>query len=230
MNDLQNRIEIAKQSNAELEKLLIDYLPFIKKQLAVIIGLEYDDKLSLAMITFINCIKQYDNDKGNFLKFVQVSIKNRMIDELRKEQRHSKKMISMQNDDSTLSSIEYSSSLLNYNHELEKQAISDEIDRLSMELKCFNIAFHELPKICPKQNRTKEQCIQIAKAIIANDKMKAMFIGQHKIPQSELAELYKISSKTIEKHRKYIVTLSVILLGEYPCISAFLPQYGKVKS
>ena len=51
---------------------------------------------------------------------------------------------------------------------------------------------------------------------------------QKKLPQAQLASALFISPKTIEKHRKYIVTLIILLSGDYPGIRAFLPQYREV--
>jgi hypothetical protein len=45
------------------------------------------------------------------------------------------------------------------------------------------------------------------------------------LAQAELAKEFGISPKTIEKYRKYIVTLSILLLGDYPGIKAYLPLY-----
>ncbi len=83
--------------------------------------MEYDDKLSVAMITFINCVRQYDSDKGNFITYVQVSIKNRIIDEIRKEQRYPKNFVSIESEEDVISSAEYRVSLSSYNNELESK-------------------------------------------------------------------------------------------------------------
>jgi RNA polymerase sigma factor len=37
---------------------------------------------------------------------------------------------------------------------------------------------------------------------------------------------FNLSERTIEKHRRYIVSLTLILSGDYPGIQAFLPRGG----
>ena len=69
MSDIAKDVLDAQQDRNRLNQLISDYLPFIKKQLSGLNGLrlEYDDMLSLAMLTFSGCVHQYSLEKGNFL-------------------------------------------------------------------------------------------------------------------------------------------------------------------
>lgn len=231
MEIIEKRLLIAKRNSDEIEQLLKDYLPFIKKQLSNFtdVDIEYDDMLSIAMLTFVNCIKQYDEGKGNFLSFSSICIKNRLIDEYRKSSKYKAKIITYDNSSNDSKIYDKVSSFSKYNKDLEKENLNNEIDSLSMELSNFNIAFMELPKICPKQNKARIRCLELAKEVTSDLEMKTTFLNNHKIPQLELAKRFNISTKTIEKHRKYIVTLIILLLGDYPSIKSFLPQYKELK-
>ena len=75
-----------------MDELIRQYLPFIKAETAKFIKripLEgHDDELSVAMFAFYEAMLSYQRGRGSFLKLASVSIRNRLIDYARKEQRH----------------------------------------------------------------------------------------------------------------------------------------------
>ena len=228
METLLERINTAKTDNKELQQLISDYMPFITKTVNDIgsMGMEFDDKISLAMICFMNCVKQYENQKGNFITFAAVCINNRIIDESRKFGRYAKKVIPLTFNDGDAQSeaIEDKVSISAYDKVRENENLADEIDILSAQLKEFGITFDSLVGVCPKQNRARKQCIQLGQYVVGNEKMREALLKNHRLAQSELARVFGLSEKTIEKHRKYIVTIAILLLGDYPMIRAFLPH------
>jgi RNA polymerase sigma factor len=229
---LLKRIVSAKKDNGELGRLIEDYMPFIKKAVsdAGNLGMEYDDRLSVAMLTFMNCVKQYETQRGGFMAFAKACIRNRLIDESRKQLRYSGRVIPLfpDNDDERPGAIEDMASISTYNLEEERKNLSAEIELLSAHIAEYGIAFKELPRICPKQERSRKQCIELGRAVASSDEMRDTLMKHRRLSQSELARKFGISEKTIEKHRKYIVTVAVLLTGDYPLIRAFLPQYKEV--
>lgn len=229
MDNLNDKIELAKTNTSILNKLITEYQPFIKKEISksVIYDLEYDDRLSIAMLVFMNCVYQYNEEKGNFLSFLSVSIKNRLIDEGRKLKRQISTIPFEQNENNEneiLSLTEEKASLYEYSKEEEQRRLKEEINVLSSILSQFHIDFSTLETICPKQKRSRHLCISLGKEIVSNEKMRLQLLKHHRISQSELAKKFKISEKTIEKHRKYIVVIAIILTGDFPSINAFLPE------
>lgn len=232
MNEIEHRLKTARTDSSEAEQLLTDYLPFIKKQISGLqhLALEYDDMLSLAMLTFVGCIKQYTENRGGFLSFCSICIRNRLIDESRKQRAYTDNVIPLylEHDENFHAAPELSASLDSYSKEQERLSLCEEIDRLNGALSSFGIRFQELPKICPKQERSRRQCLSLAVEIIHNEAYRATLLNQKKLSKQELAKSLGISAKTVEKHRKYIITLVVLLLGDYPGIRTFLPQYREV--
>lgn len=230
---LIERIETAKNDNAELERLIAEYLPFIKKTVndAGDLGMEYDDRLSLAMLSFMNSVKQYQANRGNFLAFAAACIRNRLIDESRKQIKHSGKVIPLLTTDKDGQTDEKAltrASIEAFDQKQEQENLTYELDAFSQQLGKYNISFKDLPQICPKQARARTQCIELGRFVANNAEMLKNLLIQHRLAQSELAKKFELSEKTIEKHRKYIVTIVIILTGEYPFIRAFLPQYKEV--
>ena len=228
MDALTERVYMAKAANAELERLVEDYMPFIRRTAgdAVIPDMEYDDKMSLAMLTFVNCVKQYDKHKGNFTGFAAVCIRNRLIDEGRRQMRHAGRIIPLfgDEDDSAAETPEDKAAVAAYNQERERERLLEEIEAVAGQLSVFGISFGELPKICPKQERARKQCVNIGRCVATNNIMREALFKHRRLMQSSLASQFGISEKTVEKHRKYIIAVAVIYTGDYPCIRAFLPR------
>ena len=82
----------AKKDMAAADRLIREYLPFIKTETAKYLKRPpiegNDDELSIAMIAFHEAILRYSKSKGAFLPYASVLIKNRLIDYTRKEKKH----------------------------------------------------------------------------------------------------------------------------------------------
>lgn len=223
MTELEQRVLLAKSDRTELERLLKDYLPFLKKVVLQIqnTSLEYDDMLSIAMLAFVNAIRQYDLQRGTFLSFLQLAVKSRILDECRK----AKRSWSFQ----TLSdSVEedFDSSIQEYLKEEETRCLRVEIEQLEETLQGYDIDFFELQSCAPKQVRSRKQCIDLAILLTKDDCLMGLLYKNHRLPQKELAKKGSVSIKTIEKYRKYLIAAAIILTGDYTAIRTFLPYKG----
>lgn len=222
-HELHERLLLAKTNKDELNLLVSQYLPFIKKQAADAphFGLEPEDMLSIAMLVFTNCVLQFVPERGNFFSFAAACIRNRLIDEGKKLKKQVPgSSLDMRSD---AQSAEQAASILCYNKAQEQQRICEEISLFSDELRPYGICFSELPASCPKQNRARALCLNLAQYIVRQETLLRRIKQHHKIPQQELAAQFHISAKTVEKHRKYIVALVILLTKDFPCIRAFLP-------
>lgn len=247
MDDLVVRIEAARKDALVMNGLVSDYVPLLKKEVGKFNGaLTYDEKMSLAMLVFVNCINQYSETKGNFISFLSVSIKNRLIDQVRINEKDSK-VISLNDSNHTNGNnggsennrygsnensgyVENQASLQLYKKEQEEETLRSEIQILQDELSRHSLTFSDLEKSCPKQIRSRKQCIKIAKIIINTPNMMKKFSETGRIPQAELSLLLGISVKTIEKYRKYIVALIIIHIGDYGGIKSFIPFWSDDES
>ncbi|MDR2933152.1 MAG: sigma-70 family RNA polymerase sigma factor [Oscillospiraceae bacterium] len=229
LNDLQSRILDAQNNRGEANRLVTEYLPLIKRQVSAAKSdaADYDDMLSIGMLAFLDAIYKYDPKRGAFIPYATLVIKNRLIDEYRKNSRAAGRVIPLFPDDSaekTVRSADETVSIRAYQADQERQMLAEEIDQLNNDLERHGISFQELTRICPKRARSRKQCTDLAQAVVGDEKLRADFIRNSRLPQTALAERFKLSPKTIEKHRKYIVTIIVMMLGDYPAIRTFLPK------
>ena len=231
MEELTQRIERAKTDGQELDRLVSDYLPFIKKEIGNFgaAALEYDDKLSLGMLVFMNCVKQYDKQRGGFLSYTSLCLRNRLTDEARKLGKTQGNTLPLSADDGEpTTTLEEKLSLAAYDRQLEQQALQEEIAELGAQLAVYGLSFPELAEICPRQTRSRALCARLARSVLEDGEMLAAFQARGRLPQKELARQAGVSEKSIEKYRRYIVALLVILQGNYPGIGAYIPGYREV--
>lgn len=231
MEILASRLAAAKSDRQELNHLITDYIPFIKSEVAKtpIFGMEFEDRYSLALLVFLNCVRQYDVQKGAFLPFVSVCIRNRMIDEGKKYARRRQREALPFQELSEDPQLQQSLSLFAYNADLERHSLREEIDQLALALQPFGISFDSLAKICPKQQRSRRLCMLLAQTVARDEVLRTVLLQKQRLLISELADRLEISKKTVEKYRRYIITTAVILLGDFPGIQAFLPNNKEVR-
>lgn len=226
MDELIRRLTLARTDNGELNRLISDYMPFIKSETSKtpVFGLGYDDRLSVAMLVFMGCARNYDETRGAFLPFAATCIRNRLIDEGKKHSRHQDRLIPLRPEEDFAADT----SLAAYSVEQERESLAEEIDRLSGALSEFGVALGSLSEICPKQKRSRSLCVRLAREAAGDETMRASLLKHRRLSVNALARRLGISEKTVEKHRKYIVTIALILSGDYPGIQAFLPDTEEV--
>lgn len=229
MDELTQRLALAGAENEELNSLIADYMPFIKSEVSKtpVFGLDYDDRLSLAMLVFMNCARNYESTRGAFLPFAATCIRNRLIDEGRKHQRHQEKLILLEPEEAE--HYEAAAAISAYSITQERDALAEEIDRLSDALSAFGVTLGSLSQICPKQKRSRALCVRLAREVVRDEAMRHSLRSHRRLAVAELARRFAISEKTVEKHRKYVVTIALILSGDYPGIQTFLPDAEEVR-
>ena len=232
MDTLNEQVEKAKRDAQEMNRLINAYMPFIRKTATETgaAGMDYDDRLSLAMLTFMNCVRQYKNERGNFISFAAACIRNRLIDENRRQLRYRNRETPLFSDDEDriYGTAADQASIYAYSRERERESLADEIDAFSQKLADFGIRINELPKICPKQSASRKRCVELGQFVADDGEMCESLMKNHRLAQSRLAKQFGLSEKTIEKHRKYIVTIVILLSGDFPLVKAFLPKYKEV--
>lgn len=230
---LVQRVKKAQNSKEEAEKLLEDYMPFIKKNVIKNTHhvLDYDERLNIAMMAFLKSVESYNEERGNFLAYSAKVIYHQLIDEERKELNYSSKVLLYSNqvdEEDKVTYIQEEASVAKHYIQLEHNSLIEEIDTYSKELEKFQISFYDLAKLGPKREKSRNLCYNIASLIVKNEILKKDFYKQHRIPQAQLAKFFSISLKTVEKYRKYIVAVVILMDGDYPKIQTFINKEGTI--
>lgn len=229
--DILQRVMEARKDIEAADRLIIDYMPFIKSEKAKatgrISGEDGDDELSIAMMAFHEAIESYDSGKGAFLTFAALVIKRRIIDYGRKEKKFSGhiSLSSPVNDDESVSledTIESGEDAYGDMH--DREALKHEIAELTAQLSDFGITLTDVAENCPRQERTLKACREVLFFAMKTPGLIGKLKETGKLPVSEIHRGCGVEKKTLERHRKYIVTLLLIYSNGYDSIRDHLKQ------
>jgi|GEM_PF-31402 len=191
---------------------------------------EQDDEYSVALLAFNEAIDSYSPNAGrSFLGFAETVIRRRLIDYVRKEQRHSQSVpyssFDREDEDQTIvNPIETSQALDQHDREREKDDRKHEIIEFSARLKLLGISFSDLADQAPKHADTRRMLFQIGRMAAEQARFYDAIVEKGRLPVTELAEEAGVSRKTIERNRKYIIALALLYRGDYPYIRAYITQ------
>ncbi|HYK74578.1 MAG TPA: RNA polymerase sigma factor SigI [Pseudoneobacillus sp.] len=213
-----------------LNETIDSYKPFIAKTVSSVCKRfihESDDEFSIGLIAFHEAIQKYSPERGSsLLSFAEVMIKRRVIDYIRK---HSKNQsISMdfgsqnQDDDSPSLTIENEISIDDYQKKTESELRRQEIIQFQQILKEFDLSFQDLVEQSPKHADARKNAMEIAKILVDDEALQAYLIEKKRLPIKQLEDIVQVSRKTIERNRKYIMAISLILINDYVYLKDYI--------
>ncbi|SDS16156.1 RNA polymerase sigma factor [Paenibacillaceae bacterium GAS479] len=233
-------IQKIQQGNESLrEQLIQDYRPFILKSTSRFckryIDPSRDDEFSIAMIAFNEAIHQFSPESGrSFTSFAETVIRRRLIDYVRREKRHWKSLPAGNlNQDGTLDEglqtawTRQAVSRFQLDRDADNRRL--EIEEYASELEGYGIKFTDLAGKSPKHEDSRVLLQGIALKLATEDSLWGVLVQSRRLPVKELMELGGVSRKTIERNRKYLIAVAVLLRGDYPYLSDYL-QLRKEKA
>ncbi len=118
--------------------------------------------------------------------------------------------------------LEMQVSLTEYMKEIENGNRKEEILHFQSVLAEFKITFSELAKESPKHRDTREHLIEIVKMIIKEEEMMEELFRKKKLPLKHIEPRVRVSRKTLERHRKYIIAMCIIFANNYTYILDYI--------
>lgn len=228
---LEQSVLLIQQGNRTLlNEIIENYKPFIAKTVSSVCKryiYETDDEFSIGLIAFNEAIEKYSPEKGSsLLSFSEVLIKRRVIDYIRKQSKS--QHVSM---DLTYSSLEEESpgmvivnelSLEDFRKKSDADLRKDEIVQFQTLLASFDLSFRDLVENSPKHSDARTNAIMVAKVLVENSELKNSLLEKKRLPIKELEKMVDVSRKTIERNRKYIIAIALILSSDYLYMKDYL--------
>lgn len=207
-NNLEQRVLKAKNDPGELNSLIEEYIPFIRKTAVRIVPPKaYDSFSSTAMSAFAEAVEKFRDKEGKFLGFASLVISNRVKDQIRKE--FKPREISSED-------IEIEASFE------EKSDRAIEVEMYREELYEFGIVLEELIKASPKHKTTRFKADRAAESLAGDDYLFNTFTGTARLPVKRLSEISGITEKLIEQKRKYIIARALLRQEKYSYLKEFI--------
>ena len=225
LKNLNQRVLDIQNGSENIDQFILEYRPFIKSAASKTVGRHIDDQndeMSIALLAFNEAVLSFDADKGSFLAFSGLVIRRRMIDYMRVQGRASKEIAY-----SELSEPQK----YYYDNQYEdfENPIIMEINALNEVLRKYNIDFEELVAASPKAYKTKSAMKKIIKYMVSDTEKVYEMRSKKQLPIKEICENCDVPRKLVERHRKYIVTVAEILIGDYPFLQEYISYAKEVK-
>lgn len=235
--DSEELIEEAKKGNHwAREELIKNFTPYILKVTSKVSGryvrLGEDDEVSIGLMAFNEAIDCYDCTKNiAFLSFAETVMRRRLIDFYRKEQNNSKNVplstFETDDDDNKESALYHIEAKQSTQVHIEGNLAAErkeEILEYNRQLREFGITFAELVEISPKHEDARVRAMEAA-GVIAQDRELAAYLKRKKeLPLKVLSERVDISRKTLERQRKYIIAVALIMINDYGHLKQYVQK------
>lgn len=176
-----------------------------------------DEESGIAHLALWEALQKYEPGRGTILIFIGQVVRNRLIDYKRKQSVRRR-----------FFPVPFSPFLDEAGMPVEVDAIIDEIARrqeiqmLGRALEIYGISFSDLPKASPGQERTRRQALAAAQCLASDIELKKYFEEKKMLPLALLESRYNINRKFMDRYRKYIVAISLIIMGEYTYLKEYL--------
>lgn len=222
------RVYGAKQDPSKLDALIREYIPFIRAEATRFLTrlcTDQDDEYSIAMIAFHEAILSFDRSRGAFLAYAATVIRNRLIDHRRREARH-QGHLSLHEErgagDERVLLDTIADPRDHFEESAHREATRQEIEELAAVMATFGVSFSDVADNCPRQSRTMESCAAAIAHAGADKTLLDELLRTKKLPLAALVKGSGAERKTLERHRKYILAMLLILTNGYEIIRGHL--------
>ncbi|WP_243840620.1 RNA polymerase sigma-I factor [Paenisporosarcina antarctica] len=230
--DIEELVIQAKNGDNEvLHEILLAYTPFMKKTASFVCKRyisEQDDEYSVAMYAFYEAIEHFElNKNASFLTFAHLLIRRKLIDYIRKESKRKEFSLGQMTAEheeyqDSFAILESSHSFEQFTAKQQEEERKHQIKVYESLLKPFGLSFQELVKVSPSHEDSRQTAIQIAQIIVETDEFYEILQTKKRLPMKDLESLVHVSRKTLERHRKYIVALVILLKSDLHYIKDYL--------
>ncbi|MDI6710160.1 MAG: sigma-70 family RNA polymerase sigma factor [Bacillota bacterium] len=197
----------ARAGNAEARETILGRLkPFAAQVAARVTGRhlawENDDELGVALCALNEAIDAYDPAAGaGFQSFAAQVIRRRLIDHHRREMRHRQGMVSLEE-----LSVDPAEPV-----PAEPGDLPLAVEALRQQLGLYGLDFADLVAASPKHRDTREALIRAARSVAGDPDLRQVLETQRRLPLRELAAKTGLSRRVLERGRRYIVALALVL-------------------
>jgi len=214
------------------DTFIADYLPFVKSIITAYINnyKNYDTNNleSIAVEAFLFSIKKYAPENGPFINFAALVIKRKLLNEVSAQNARIKKEIILSAMATTDNEGNETAYEIPDNQTAFDNPLKWEIEAIKTDSLQFGIDFFRLGKYSPKAQKTQLDCFEAVRYLIHSDELLQLLRRKSVLPLKELCEATSLDRKMMERHRQYIIVVTLIASDDYPYLQSWLAlrKYG----
>lgn len=232
-SELHSWVELAQRGDDEArENVLRSYRPFILRVASTTakryIHPQDDDEFSVALLAMNEAIDRFEPGRNaSFLHFAETVIRRRLIDYFRAQQNARRAQpwsdFDVQDDeDNVVNYAEVESAVSAHALEMERLNRVHEIAEYSEALAEYGLSFQELTDVAPKHADARASAMEVARTIVGDASLLRYVRERKSLPLKELTDRASVSRKTLERQRKYILAVVVLLSGDYEYLQTYI--------
>ncbi|MHB8125396.1 MAG: sigma-70 family RNA polymerase sigma factor [Desulfitobacteriaceae bacterium] len=217
--------ERLKTDTSAREAFLEHFQPFVRHVASRVVqrGLEWgrDEELSEAFLAFDQALSLFQPDREvPFLAYARLLIKRQLIDFFRRQ----KKPVSLPLDEEEVGFVvETYLSVPEYYQQEQNQERAAEVREYSAELTEWGLTFANLVEVSPKHRDTRETLLRAARELAYDSILWSQVERTRRLPLKLLTEKTGIHLKVLERGRKYILAVALLIARSHDYI--YLREY-----
>lgn len=180
-----------------------------------------DEEVSVGLLALNEAIDKFDFTRGgSFFSFAYLVIRNRIKDYLRSRNFRETPAGSLCE---WLSAQDYLQAWQQYRDADQQENRRSEVVQYIRDLAEYKLDLQQLAAATPKHRQARQRALEAAQ-LLADSTHFASYVKSKKwLPLKELDGKLNVSRKTLERQRKYIIALFIILTGDYRYLMEYLP-------
>ncbi|GAB3798620.1 RNA polymerase sigma-I factor [Virgibacillus kimchii] len=232
---LEELIISAQQGDGSIQNFLLrSYQPFIATCVSEVckrfIDPKKDDEFSIGLWAFNEAILSYTPERGcSFLSFAKLVVKRKVIDYIRyiKRKQPFFSLDETYDAEKMENPREISAVKRKYAQEQDWIHLQEELLEYEEKLGMYKISLAELPEHAPKHRDARDSAVYTARVLYKDHELRTYVYRKKKLPIKALLKKVKVSKKTLERNRKFILAVFVVLDGDYIYILDYLKGVGE---
>lgn len=217
-------ITAIRTGELEREEFILKYQPFIAAIVSRMVNAPAQgrDEYSIALTAFNDAIDSFDKSRSpGFLHYCELVINRRVIDYIRKDRKNTAMPFTYFEASGNEHIIERALGRNPYML-IENLEVKEEIELFKKRLKRFDITLEQLVEGTPKHIDSRLLCMALAERIAASAQLSGRLELLGYLPAAQLSREAGISRKTVERNRRYITAMYVVMTSNLETIKGYL--------
>ncbi|MEW5932196.1 MAG: RNA polymerase sigma-I factor [Bacillota bacterium] len=213
------------------ESLLRDYQPFVLRVVARMRGrfvTASSEEASVALVAFNEAIDSYRPGQGvGFLSFSETVIRRRLIDHFRRQVRGAREvpLSALEEEDEeggTYSPVEVEAARAAHQAYVESWERREEVMRFGARLRELGLTLDDLVRVSPRHRDARQRALRAARYLADRPGLGRQVLARGELPMRELEANLGLGRKMLERNRKYILALTLVLMEDFPYLQDYL--------
>ncbi|MGI6364955.1 MAG: RNA polymerase sigma-I factor [Bacillota bacterium] len=230
MTDKDNQISTLQAVRAgdteARQQLLSMYTPMVIRIASGLTGrfmeIGRDEEISIGLLALNEAIDKYDSDRGaSFTSFANLVISNRLRDYLRRQKGRELPASAISEQ---LPPLDARQAWQEFRERDIQENRRSEVLQFIEQLSAYNLDLKQLAAATPKHRQARARAAKAARILASTRQLAQHVRAKKELPLKELEGMLNVSRKTLERQRKYIIALFIIMTGDYQYLGEYLPS------